>query len=204
MSLPLFERNWLFFKALFILLLTGCASLPDAGPAAGGFNLRGKLGVIQHEESFSGRFLWRQDAQAFVIDLWGPLGQGRVQLDGNPRRLVLREGDGSVISRGAPETVMRRHLGWSLPLAVLPQWVRGQPAPGLPVSDRRFDDQGRLVAFTQLDWQVELERFQRVAGAGAGSAGAVPVADSEAVLPHRITASRGAYRLRLAVSEWQF
>ncbi|MFW6094399.1 MAG: lipoprotein insertase outer membrane protein LolB [Pseudomonadota bacterium] len=193
MKLPS-QRNWLWLLMFSWAVAGGCASLPERGALPGGFDLRGKLGIAEGDESFSARFLWRQGSSAFDIELWGPLGQGRVNLSGNERRIELRRGD-EVLSRGPPETVMTRHLGWSLPLRVLPQWVRGRPAPGLPVSGRSYDDQGRLVSFRQLDWRVELERLREV-DSGAADAG-------RTVLPHRITARRGAYRVRLAVSEWQ-
>lgn len=176
-------------------MAAGCTTLPREGPAPGGFNLRGKLGVVDGTENFSARFLWRQQATAFDIDLWGPLGQGRVQLSGDERTLELRDGDGSVLSRGEPESVMQRHLGWSLPLSVLPHWVRGQPAPGMPASARQRDEAGRLIRFQQLGWEVDLERYQSLDGAEAEQ--------TAPVLPYRITARRDTYRVRLAISEWQ-
>lgn len=192
MNVPLLARNFLVFLVLSVLAGAGCVSLPDVGPAAGGFHLRGKLGIVYPADSFSARFLWRQQRSAFTIDLWGPLGQGRVQLSGDDDYLELRNGDGEVISAGDADAVMRRHLGWSLPLDVLPQWVRGRPAPGVPVSGRGKDAEGRLRTFTQLGWTVELERYQQVADG-----------DSESFLPHRVTARRGDERVRLAISEWQ-
>jgi outer membrane lipoprotein LolB len=190
-----------------LVLLAGCAALPEYGPVEQGFLLRGKLGIVQQDESFSARVLWRQTGDRFTMDLWGPLGQGRVTLTGRDEYLELKEADGTVISAGPPERVMQQHLGWSLPLSVLPQWVRGRPARDLPVAEVRYGDGGHLERFEQIDWQVELERYRPVAeGAGgegeAVSAGA-PAAAAAAMLPHRVTARRGDYRVRLAISDWQ-
>jgi outer membrane lipoprotein LolB len=199
-------RNYLVFQGLLLMLVAGCATWHTPAPAEGGFVSRGKLGVVAGEESFSARYLWQQDGAAFVIDLWGPLGQGRVQLAGDGTLLELREGDGTVVDRGPPAAVMQRHLGWSLPLSVLPQWVRGNPAPGRRVSGREFDDAGRLAAFRQLGWTVELERYRPVTEPASASAPAADGAAGQAVtvsLPHRITARQGDYRVRLAVSTWQ-
>jgi outer membrane lipoprotein LolB len=178
------------------LWLSGCAALrgPGALPALepGGFELRGKLGVSDAAESFSARFLWRQQGPDFNIDLWGPFGQGRVQLIGDERELTLLDGDGAVITRGPHETVMRRNLGWSLPLRVLPAWVQGRPDAHWPAREEIRDDAGHLTAFSQLDWEVQLERFARPDGVST---------DRE--LPYRVTAQRGPYRVRLAISEWR-
>lgn len=178
--------------AFFALLGAGCASLERPAVAPGGFELRGKLGVTEPQESFSARFLWRQEGSDFAIDLWGPFGQGRVRLVGNARELTLLDGDGSVITQGAHEAVMRSNLGWSLPLGVLPEWIQGRPAPDLPARLQSHDEAGRLTAFSQLDWQVDLARYRE-----AGSQQPIRL------LPYRVTAQRGAYRVRLAISEWR-
>jgi outer membrane lipoprotein LolB len=201
------HANYLLLKIFFLAFLAGCVSLPRYEPMEGGFVLRGNLGVVQEDESFSARFYWRQNGPDFLIDLWGPLGQGRVALAGNERRLELREGDGKMITEGAPDAVMRQHLGWSLPLSVLPDWVQGRPAGGSPVVDPVYDEAGRLAAFSQLDWRVELERYQRVGSEGAEvEAGAEGITEGRApgaFLPHRVTATRSSYRVRLAISAWQ-
>lgn len=212
MNLPAGVSKRLVLLAFSAGLLVGCAALPQPGPA-GGFVLRGKLGVVDARDSFSARFLWQQQGDAFDIELWGPLGQGRVRLTGRDGSMALVEGDGTVIDSGTPDAVMRRHLGFSLPMAVLPAWVRGAPAAGHRVSGRVVDGDGRLTAFRQLGWTVALERFGAVEGgdvpvsAGAGPAAtpaSTPTATPATLLPHRITASRGDYRVRLAVSDWQF
>lgn len=206
MNLSAFNRNCLVFHGLLLMLVAGCATWRTPEPAEGGFVSRGKLGVVAGQESFSARYLWQQDGAAFVIDLWGPFGQGRVQLAGDGALLELRQGDGTVVDRGPPTLVMERHLGWSLPLSVLPQWVRGNPAPGRRVSHREFDGDGRLAAFRQLGWTVELERYRPVAESAstpAPLAAGAPGQSATVALPHRITARQGDYRVRLAVSTWQ-
>jgi outer membrane lipoprotein LolB len=180
-----------FFPAILLFGLAGCVAVPRPEVAPGEFLLRGKLGVVQDDESFSARFLWHQQDDSFAMDVWGPLGQGRVRLEGTAGRLTLLDGDGSVLSEGPAEAVMAAQLGWSLPLSVLPEWVRGRPAPGHRASRRDYDDAGRLVAFDQLRWRVELDRFAPADAAGGP------------LLPFRVTATRDAYRVRLAVSEWR-
>jgi outer membrane lipoprotein LolB len=195
--------NYLLLNVFLLGLLGGCAAIPRHEPTEGGFALRGNLGIVQERESFSARFYWRQHGANFLIDLWGPLGQGRVALEGDERLLELREGDGTLISRGPPDVVMQQHLGWSMPLSVLPEWMQGRPANGLPVGDPQYDDAGRLAAFSQLDWRVELERYQRVGDAEDEVARAADGPQPGSWLPHRVTATRDAYRVRLAVSAWQ-
>lgn len=188
-------KRWIC-NALLLLLAAGCAGrLPP--PEAGGFVLRGKLAVVEGDQSVSARFLWRQSGDRFAIDLWGPMGQGQMRLEGDREELVLRDASGAVATRGPHESVMTAQLGWSLPLAVLPDWVQGRPYPGIPVSETEQDASGRLAAFRQLDWHVHFDRFRPVSGAPADA----PEATER---PHQVDARRGIYRVRLAISEWQF
>ena len=186
------HKRW-FFNVLLLALSAGCATVtaPPVGPD--GFVLRGKLAVVEGERSVSARFLWRQTGDTFAIDLWGPFGQGQMHLDGDRRELVLRDAAGNVLTRGSHEAVMQAQLGWSLPLAVLPDWVRGRPHAGLPSANRATDAEGRLTSFTQLDWTVALGRWRPSEKSSAGRE-----------MPHQVSARRGVHRVRLAISDWQF
>ncbi len=162
-----------------------CTTL-DPTSGVDGFGLRGKLGVVDGSESYSARFLWQQTGQRFGIELWGPLGQGRMRLEGDNQRITLFKGD-EVLARGKHDEVMRTQLGWTLPLNVLPSWALGEPDSSLAVAAKGYDDEGRLVEFEQLDWQVTYTQFRQI---------------GERWLPRRITARRGDYRVRLVISTW--
>jgi outer membrane lipoprotein LolB len=184
----------LFLAGLLLALISaGCASLRVPPPEPGGFILRGKLAVVEGDQSVSARFLWRQSGDHFAIDLWGPLGQGQLRLEGDQHELVLFDGAGGVLTRGSHEAVMAAQLGWTLPLAVLPAWVQGRPDPTLPTADSRTDGDGRLESFSQLDWAISLGRYR-----------AIEKASGDRNMPHLVSARRGVYRVRLAISEWQF
>lgn len=181
--------------AVCCLLIAGCAGLPSQPETPETFVLTGKVGVREADESFSANLLWHQMGESFEIDVWGPLGQGRVKLVKKGGEISL-ESDRGVLARGEPEAVMRTHLGWSLPLEVLPAWVQGGPLENVTATDLRQDEAGRVVGFEQLGWAVVLERYQRVP-VDAGSEA------SERELPRRVTATRGDARVRLVISQWR-
>ena len=87
---------------------------------------------------------------------------------------------------------MRAQLGWSMPLAVLPDWIQGRPARGYKASGLEYLESGQISAFTQLDWQVNLDRYR-----------AEPSLQGERSLPHKLVAEKGDTRVRLVVSDWQ-
>ena len=177
--------KFLFLNIFFATFCMACTTL-EPKPSADGFSLRGKLGVIDGSESYSARFLWRQTGEAFGIDLWGPLGQGRVRLEGDKEQIAVIKG-GVVLAEGKHDEVMRSRLGWTLPLNALPSWALGEPEPSLSVTAQEYDDEGHLIAFQQFDWRVTYTQFRLI---------------GERSLPRRITARRGDYRVRLIISAW--
>lgn len=181
----------LFLNVFLLLSVTACAIRPEAPPPVGGFELRGKLAVREAGERFSGNFLWRQQGERFDIDIWGPLGQGRVHLVGEDDRMSVLDGDGAVVQTGTQQQVMEAALGWSMPLDVLPYWVLGMPDERIPAEALVLDDGSRIRSFVQAGWEIKLEDYREVAqDAGARW------------LPRRIDATRDATSLRLVISTW--
>lgn len=190
-----------FYKPLFlnvflivslIQLVAGCVSMPPAPTVPDDFSLKGKVAVRDGDEQFSANILWQQRGDGFEIDLWGPLGQGRVQLVKLGGRVILKDGQGEVLTAGDAETVMLRHLGWSLPIDVLPAWIQGRPLAAVGSEGLSYGDDGELLSFRQLDWQVQLDRYRQLEGVGGIRN-----------LPGRVTAEKEAARVRLVITEWR-
>lgn len=177
---------------MLLVLAAGCAGLPRVPEAPETFALKGKLAVRENGEHYTANVLWHQRGEGFEIDLWGPLGQGRVQLVKQGGEIHLNNAQGDVLTSGDADAVMRRELGWTLPVEVLPAWVQGQPLATIEAHDLSRDDSGHVSAFRQLDWRVALDRYETVVGDAVSRE-----------LPTRITAENDRTRLRLVISEWQ-
>ena len=180
-------------SALVALLLVGAvvsactvARLPES-VADADFRLRGKIAVRGPGDSFSASFDWIQTGATFDIELWGPLGQGRVRLRGDGRRLTVTDARGATTSGISAEPFMASALGWSVPISALPFWVRGRYDPGSPVGERRRAADGTLASFEQLGWTVEVSRW------GESAVGPVP---------GRVVAVQRERRIVIACKEW--
>ena len=173
---------WCACPLIACLLLAGCARLPVV-PEAADFRIEGKFGVVEGKRRHAGRFVWRQTGDRYDILLWGPFGQGSTRLRGHSAHVEITGGGASPLS-GHPDAVMRQHLGWHLPLAMLPWWLTGQPMPDGGVADAETDSGGRLVAFRQFGWQVRYEKF---------------IVDTHPPQPRRIAAEVGGYRIDLVI-----
>lgn len=155
------------------------------------FRLRGKIGVRggPKNDGFSASFDWIQAGDSYVIELWGPFGQGRTRLRGNGSTLTITDAHGATLVGDGPEILMREHLGWSAPVGVLGHWVRGRPAPGHPATSQERDAEGNLQRFAQLGWTIELSRWRE--------------RESDH-LPGKVVAVRDDSRVTVVCREWLF
>jgi len=169
---------------LCVLLVGGCARLP-VEPTTADFRIEGKVGVVQQERAFSARFRWLQTGNRFDVAVWGPLGQGRVRLRGDPNRVEIIGQDGKGARLGHPEALMREQLGWSLPLGALRWWIVGRPAPEWPVQSAEVDAVGNLIAFQQFGWQLRFARFEQ---------------RGDSAMPMRIDAQRPRTKIRIILN----
>lgn len=184
------------------LALLGCTTAPTRPPAADPervwqerraalaeldrWRLTGRIAIQTEGEGWHATLHWRQQQSRYDIRLIGPLGQGSVRLTGSPGRVVLRTEDG-VSEAADPDWLLRRNLGWRVPVAALRYWVLGLPAPG-PAADRTLDPYGRLARLEQADWTIEFQEYERRNGYE---------------LPSRIAVRNHRARVRLVVGRWQ-
>lgn len=163
-------------------LLGACAALPEPSPpAAGGFELHGRVAIRHPTKSGSGRIFWRHSIDTDELLITSPLGQGiaRIDREGNDYRLVT--GDNMVYRAPDAESLTEQALGWRLPLAGLPDWVRGRASPERPAETR--GEAGRDLELRQDGWRVFYEEFRQ------GK-------------PFRLRISREDLEIRLIVDRW--
>ena len=177
----------LILKAILALLVVaGCAARPLPLNPGVDFHVAGKFGIRDGDAGYSARFAWQQSLDSYDIEVWGPLGQGRTQLRGDSLSMTVLQG-GELLTRGSPEEVMRASLGWSVPVAVLPAWIRGVPHRQLSHDAAEQDAQGRYTGFVQAGWQVALSAYER---------------SEDGATPGRIVAESGTRRVTVVVRDY--
>ena len=171
-----------------LLLLAGCAALqeqPDVPPIGEAFALMGRVSVKYGAEAASGKLAWQHDAQSDEMLFSTPLGQGVARIVRRDGVVTLINSDNKEFRAADAETLTQQVLGWRLPLAGLPDWVRGRAAPGAP-AQARLDSSQRLAELRQSGWLVEFLDYR------AGSA-----------LPARMRLSREDLEIRLVIDQWK-
>ena len=159
------------------ILMTGCAGLDKAPEAPDAtdpqslwaaqktlnstieqWHLKGKIGVRSGKKGGSATLKWQFAGEVQDIELYGPFGGGRVQIDAGPEGARLEDTKGRVITGDSAQEVLEIRLGWHVPFDELVYWSRG--LPGEQATDITIDAQGRLKSFNQDIWQVEYTEYR--------------------------------------------
>jgi outer membrane lipoprotein LolB len=151
--------------------------------------LQGRLGVSNGKDGGSGSFSWAQDGDRYDFELRGPAISGmNFRLSGGPDGALL-EGLGDGPLRGSDAgALMRRALGWEVPLRDLRAWVLGLRADSGP-AELSFGA-NRLPSMLQQDgWVVDYREWD---------------ATREPPLPTRVYAAKAPYKVKLSIESWQF
>jgi outer membrane lipoprotein LolB len=171
------------------LLLAGCAAVDyqpaPAGPIGDAFYLSGRVSVKYGAEAVSGKIAWQHDAASDDLLFSTPLGQGVARIVRRDALASLTTSDQKVYQAGDIETLTEQVLGWRLPLAGLPDWVRGRAAAGAP-AQTRLDASQRLAELRQSGWLVEFLEYK-----------------SENGPPALLRLSRQDVAIRLVIDQWR-
>ncbi len=188
------------------MLLSHCAQLPpEQSPDSlnlslnqqalrnlNQWQLQGKLGVRLPDDNGSARINWQQQQDTFFISLSGPLGQGRLKIEGEPGLVELRDGEHAPISADSPEALIEQATGWNLPVSALRHWILGIPVADAALKDVSYRNDDLPERFTQLGWQLHFKRYTQ---------------KQELWLPSLLTATTTTpggedIRLTLAIHQW--
>lgn len=190
------------------LLLNGCASLLQTaklqpltpqqqsalqsrqhalGPIDS-WSFSGRLSIKTREEAWTGKVRWQQNAAKFRIHFNSPTGQGAVQLTSNPQFGVeMRVADGGVYYADDAETLLYNHTGWKLPVSGLRSWIIGLPEGNKEIAQLHFDEQGRIDAMEQYQWQIQYLDYQKV---------------EQYDLPRKVVLQNDQLSLRIVIDLW--
>jgi len=183
---------------LLVLLLTGCASIPNQGITEdvhwashrdsvlgiAQWSAEGKAGARQGESSTSFNILWHQWDNAYEIHLFGPLGQGAVLITGDATQARLDDGN-QVITAPDLQTLIAENHSIQLPLNALQYWIRGVPEPRQPATIA-LGTQGLIAELNQLGWTVEYADYS----------------PTEPPMPRKFSLSRGDTTAKIIIKSW--
>ncbi|MDN5870598.1 MAG: lipoprotein insertase outer membrane protein LolB [Nitrococcus sp.] len=183
------------------LVLAGCAVQPPVPEQArltafashqaqvrqlSSWSLAGRAAIRTAREGGSVAVHWQQLNERYRIDLIAPFGAGSVRLTGDARSVRLQTSRGESVVAASARNLLRRYMGYDVPVAALRYWLLGIPAPG-PVARQRLDRYGRLAVLAQQGWRVEFQDYGRFSGVE---------------LPTALVLERGRMEVKLVIRDW--
>ncbi len=190
--------------ALLALMLGGCATIENAPApsnklmsstarnskldALHSWQANGAISITNNNKTDMGSFTWAQNGLAYDFSTFGPLNAGSIRIAGHPGKATLWKNVNTPISAGSPEAIMKKELGWFLPLSNLRFWSRGLPAPDV-ANKTHYDKFGHLEQPHQQGWRIDYHRYQ---SAGKGYD-----------LPRNLIMTNGNMRVKVVIKQWQ-
>lgn len=187
---------------LLMALLAGCAVEPPRQPASSRelawqerqaslkplhlWQLTGRIAIQTGDDGWNATLIWRQAQEQYRIQLVAPLGQGSLQLEGDPQQVELRTSEGNSAVAADPDTLIFNELGWRVPVSALRYWVLGLTAPG--EASVVIDEFGRLNRLKQAGWEVEFLDY---------------MVQGSQELPARLFVTNHQAQVRLVIKRWE-
>lgn len=165
-----------------MMLLTGCVTpFPDLeDDSEDQWRARGKFSFQTADAKESGNFDWRQSGDQYQARLFGPLGFGTVQIEGDPDSATIRTSRGERHSSN-PTQLAYEATGMLLPIDEFPNWLRDKSsAQQKPVDQKTVELAG---------WNVQYSNYE--------------VSEDGERLPGRIVATQNDNQILLIIHDWQ-
>jgi outer membrane lipoprotein LolB len=185
-------RRWV--AVLAASLLSACAAWQRPGPApivdpakVSSFQLDGRINLRVQKEGYPGRVRWHHSPLGDELWFYSPLGATVARLRQDASGALLITSDGREHRAKDLQQLAFSVLGWDLPVAGLPYWVRGLEWPGAAAEQETWDEQGRPKQLSQAGWRISYLDWTP-----AGVAG----------LPSKLDVQGERLRLRLLVEKW--
>lgn len=193
----------LFTLMISALILSGCSSqqtavTQPAVPKLGwqehvqkiknikDWNASAQVAIKVKQKTQKARMTWQQGSEDYQIAFSGPFGASGPKLTGNDESATLIIPKEAPITGRSTSELLRKRLGWQLPVNNAKYWMLGIPSPA-SVSKVLLKEE-RLSTLVQDGWTINYSKYKQF---------------GEYSLPTKILISRPDLNLLLVVYRWQ-
>lgn len=156
------------------------------------WTLSGRLAVSNGDDGGNAQIEWRQDGRRYDLVLAAPVTGKRWHIHGDEDSATLEGARETPIVERDAASLLEREVGWHVPVVELEYWVRGLRAPH-GKAELVFDERQLPATLKQAGWTIEYRDWFDDSASGG----------TAAVLPRKVFATRGKYRVRLFIEDWQ-
>ena len=125
--------------------------------------MQGRVAIRYGDDGGQGLLHWRQQGTSYDLRFYDALNRLQLHIEGGSQGVLLHARDQETREAANAENLMQEYLGWSVPVNALRYWVRGLPAPDLPVATSRLSG-NHLEQLSQGDWYILYQRYEKVDG----------------------------------------
>lgn len=167
------------------MLLVGCGNLPNQqSTITDKWSFKGKLSLRQAQHAQMMSISWEQVAEHSHIFLSNPLASQSLIIDGVPGEYVLTDQDGN--TQRVQQIEDLQYGGVPIPFGELKYWVKAKPAPNLPAEAIVYSKHGKIQAFKQVGWQINIQEY----------------GDSGHNVPKKIVLTQDDMVIKLVIGAW--
>lgn len=124
------------------------------------WRVKGKIAVKAGSKGGHATLRWDKNAVVQKIELYGPLGGGRVEIESDASGVRLKDTHGGQLRGDSVAKLIEQRLGWPLPFDQLPDWLRGLPSSEQAVME--WDEVGHIVRMNDQGWQISYPEYQLI------------------------------------------
>ena len=186
-----------------VFVLTGCTTNPaiDSPPTEpktlswpehfktialiDNWQANAKIAIKVNRESQTATMIWRQEKDLFDLVFSGPFGQSAIKLQGDSQSATLTLPKETPLTGPRTSELLRKRLGWELPVENAKYWILGIPSP-LSKNQATLKDE-RLFKLVQDGWDISYTKYNKI---------------DQHYLPAKIILTRGDVKLLIAVYKW--
>lgn len=189
-------RKTVFLSLLFSMLgLVSCSRQIKVSPSdfnlvdltnQTSFQFNGKMSFSDGEEGGSGQVDWQQQSDQLTVRLRAPLGSKSWTLIETQNQAKLSDSNQTTVYAPDSATLIADQVGWLVPWEPLKSWVIGQATGNTQIA---FNSENMSYQISEQGWDIKYERMKPYAGG---------------YLPHKITARKQNYAIKLIIKQWQW
>ena len=138
------------------------------------FSLSGRFSAKTASEQVSGQFRYAQSDAERTLSLFSPLGTPVADIVATRDSATLTQAGGETQTAASLAALLRTVIDLPVTDAMLSAWLQGLPstAPTAMVSSVERDASGRLTAFVEAGWRVEISARMDPGESGRDAVGA--------------------------------
>lgn len=124
------------------------------------WKMSGALSIAQvDQQSEIVNYTWEQiNPERYRIKIMSALNLYTVIITRQFHVITLSKNGTTVFNAKTPEKLMKKALGWSLPIQPLQNWIKGMPVNGDYTA--KYDQYGHIILLQQMGWVIKYDAYK--------------------------------------------